>query len=206
MDRHPRRHGQAVGRGLGIRPGFVLLLVTCLTVAIAAARWGIDGLGGGAGAETGGTASSVATGDGDAATTGDGPASGDASPGGGPSGGASASRPSRDGAFLDALAREAAEADLARDGVAARQAWTEDRSLPEAAADVLRAYADEPTARLAMSGYLDIKGDVWGAIVQDARGWVDMVSCTAGEDDASCDVSIVRLMPQVREDRGSEGS
>ncbi len=39
--------------------------------------------------------------------------------------------------------------------------------MTEAAADMLRAYREVPTAQLALSGYLDIKGNVWGAIVRD---------------------------------------
>ena len=35
--------------------------------------------------------------------------------------------------------------------------------MTEAAADLLRAYREVPTAQLALSGYLDIKGNVWGA-------------------------------------------
>lgn len=34
--------------------------------------------------------------------------------------------------------------------------------MTEAAADLLRAYREVPTAQLALSGYLDIKGNVWG--------------------------------------------
>ena len=205
MDRHPRRHGQAVGSR---RPAYharlapVALPVVCLAVALSAAWWGLSTRDGGA--EPAAEDSVVADADG-----GDAPATDEAGSGDAPSDSACGSRPSRNGAFLDALALDAARSDRADDGVAARQAWTEERSLPKAAADVLRAYADEPFASLAMSGYLDIKGDVWGAIVRDARGWVDMVTCTAGMDDASCDVSVVRLMPEAsdaQETTGSEGS
>lgn len=61
--------------------------------------------------------------------------------------------------------------------------------MTEAAADLLRAYREVPTAQLALSGYLDIKGNVWGAIVRDGRGWVDMVTVAADAGDASCRAS-----------------
>ena len=195
MDRHPRRHGQAIGRFGRVRPGLAALPVLCLAVTLAAVWWGLSARGG---SDVGGDAASNVA---DSVRAPDGMATGDAS-----GVASSGDSPSRDGAFLAALARDAAGADPSRDGVVARQAWTEERSLPLAAADVLRAYADEPTASLAMSGYLDIKGDVWGAIVRDARGWVDMVGCTAGKDDASCSVSVVRLAPKGQGRTGSEGS
>lgn len=221
MDRHPRRHGQALGRGSRVRLGFALLPVICLAVALAAARLGLGGRDGGVASDLEEVAASAGSDIEDAATSDDAVAAGgmpvlgaedDAAadaPGEMGSSALSGDYLSREGAFLDELARDAAQADLARDGVAARQMWTEERSLPETAADVLRAYADESCASLAMSGYLDIWGDVWGAIVRDARGWVDMVSVTAGENDTSCDVSVVRLMPQTGKSQDqleSEGS
>ena len=81
--------------------------------------------------------------------------------------------------------------------IAARLAWSEDRPMTEAAADMLRAYREVPTAQLALSGYLDIKGNVWGAIVRDGRGWVDMVTVAADTGDASCRLRAVRLAPQT---------
>ena len=70
--------------------------------------------------------------------------------------------------------------------------------MTEAAADLLRTYREVPTAQLALSGYLDIKGNVWGAIVRDGRGWVDMVTDAA---DASCHLRAVRLVPQTTESK-----
>lgn len=80
--------------------------------------------------------------------------------------------------------------------IAARLAWSEDRPMTEAAADMLRAYREMPTAHLALSGYIDIKGDLWGAVVRDDRGWVDMVTVAADEGDVSCRLRAVRLVPQ----------
>ena len=71
--------------------------------------------------------------------------------------------------------------------------------MTEAAADMLRAYREVPTAQLALSGYLDIKGNVWGAIVRDGRGWVDMVTVAADAGDASCRLRAVRLSPANNE-------
>ena len=38
---------------------------------------------------------------------------------------------------------------------------------------------------------------VWGAIVRDGRGWVDMVTVAADTGDASCRLRAVRLAPQT---------
>lgn len=74
--------------------------------------------------------------------------------------------------FLQALDEQVASATepSADNAIAVRLAWSEDRPMTEAAADLLRAYREVPTAQLALSGYLDIKGNVWGAIVRDGRG------------------------------------
>ena len=61
-----------------------------------------------------------------------------------------------------------------------------------------------PTAQLALSGYLDIKGNVWGAIVRDGRGWVDMVTVAADAGDASYRLRVIRLSPQASNSK--EGS
>ena len=44
--------------------------------------------------------------------------------------------------------------------------------------------------------HIDIKGNLWGAVVRDDRGWVDMVTVAADEGDASCRLRAVRLVPQ----------
>ena len=108
--------------------------------------------------------------------------------------------------FLQALDEWAAsETEPAADNaIAVRLAWSEDRPMTEAAADLLRTYREVPTAQLALSGYLDIKGNVWGAIVRDGRGWVDMVTVAADAGDASCRLRAVRLVPKTTESK--EGS
>lgn len=108
--------------------------------------------------------------------------------------------------FLQALDEQAASATepSADNANAVRLAWSEDRPMTEAAEDLLRAYREVPTAQLALSGYLDIKGNVWGAIVRDGRGWVDMLTVAADASDASCRLRAVRLVPQATESK--EGS
>lgn len=89
--------------------------------------------------------------------------------------------PSARSSFLeDASAASAASADgLATVG------WDDGAALPDAAAGVLEAYAGEGACALAASGYLDLKGDAWGAVVRGAAGWVDIVSVSAREDGSS---------------------
>ena len=183
MERDQRRHQQPVAGG---RPVGALLVFACLTVAIAAALWGLYF------ARQQRPDATADLGSGSAV--------------------ASQAEDARDAGLQDAAvtARTFLRALDERSGVAAeppadnaiavRLAWTEDRPMTEAAADLLRAYREVPTAQLALSGYLDIKGNVWGAIVRDGRGWVDMVTVAADAGDASCRLRVARLVPK------SEGS
>lgn len=96
--------------------------------------------------------------------------------------GARASSPER---FLDDL-------DEAGDGDAS-VAWSVSGDLVEPASDVIRAYRDMGTATLVTSGYLDLKGNVWGALVQGGTDWVDMVVVTSAEDGGETTVRVARL-------------
>ncbi len=69
--------------------------------------------------------------------------------------------------------------------------------MTEAAADMLRSYREVPTAQLALKRLSRHQGNVWGAIVRDGRGWVDMVTVAADTGDASCRLRAVRLVPQT---------
>ena len=178
MERDQRRHQQPVG---GRRPVGSPLVLACLLVAIAVTLWGLDA----------------------AADLGSGSAAVSQAEDAGGMGGQNAAVTAR--TFLQALDERAASAESSADNtIAVRLAWSEDRPMTEAAADLLRAYREVPTAQLALSGYLDIKGNVWGAIVRDGRGWVDMVTVAADAGDASCRLRAVRLVPQTTESK--EGS
>ena len=91
--------------------------------------------------------------------------------------------------FLDVLNRASSEE--ARGEVSCT--WTVEAPLDELAGDVLRAYRDTPGTELATSGYLDLKGNAWGAIVIGGDGWVDVIVVAAGKDDASATARIVRM-------------
>lgn len=183
MERYQRGHQQPVE---GERPIGVLLVFACLTVAIAAVLWGLNA----ARQQRPGIASDSAvasqndemrdTDDSDVAVTAQ--------------------------TFLRTLDKRSGTATDSPEGdaIAVRLAWSEDRPMTEAAADMLRAYREVPTAQLALSGYLDIKGNVWGAIVRDGRGWVDMVTVAADAGDASCRLRVIRLSPQASNSK--EGS
>ena len=187
MERYQRGYQQPVEDGL---PAGVLLVFACLVVSMAAVLWGVNAArqqrsGNAADADSRSTAVSQKDGaqrsdDSDAAITAQ--------------------------TFLQKLDERAVGATErpADNAIAVRLAWSEDRPMTEAAADLLRAYREVPTAQLALSGYLDIKGNVWGAIVRDGRGWVDMVTVAADAGDASCRLRAVRLVPQTTESK--EGS
>ncbi|MDM8302457.1 hypothetical protein [Collinsella tanakaei] len=95
---------------------------------------------------------------------------------------ARASSPER---FLDDL-------DEADDGDAS-VTWSVSGDLVEPASDVIRAYRDMGTATLVTSGYLDLKGNVWGALAQGGTDWVDMVVVTTTEDGGETTVRVARL-------------
>ena len=180
MERYQRGHQQPVE---GERPIGVLLVFACLTVAIAAVLWGLNAARQqrpGAAFDSG-SDSAVASqkdemrdaDDSDVAVTAQ--------------------------TFLRTLDKRSGTAtDSPGDNaITVRLAWSEDRPMTEAAAEV-------PTAQLALSGFLDIKGNVWGAIVRDGRGWVDMVTVAADAGDASCRLRVIRLSPQASNSK--EGS
>lgn len=182
-----RGHQQPVAGG---RPIGALLVFACLTVAIAVALWGLyiarqqrPGIVADSGSDSAEVSKKDETRDADdsdvAVTT---------------------------QTFLRALDERSGVAvePPADNAIAVRLAWSEDRPMTEAAADLLRAYREVPTAQLALSGYLDIKGNVWGAIVRDGRGWVDIVTVAADAGDASCRLRAVRLAPKATNSR--EGS
>lgn len=184
MERYQRGHQQPVE---GARPVGTLLVLACAVVAVAVAVWGLNAarqqrLGVAADA---GSGSAVASQKDDARDADDANAAVTAQ------------------TFLRTLDKRSGTAtDLPEDNaIAVRLAWSEDRPMTEAAADMLRAYREVPTAQLALSGYLDVKGNVWGAIVRDGRGWVDMVTVAADTGDASCRLRVVRLTPQTTNSR-----
>lgn len=75
--------------------------------------------------------------------------------------------------------------------------WTERSDVPKAAGGVLRAYAKTGTATLATSGYVDLRGDVWCAIVRSSPTCVDMILTTT-EDGRESTVRIARLTGKGR--------
>lgn len=75
--------------------------------------------------------------------------------------------------------------------------WSEQRDLVGPAQDVLHAYAELPEAELMSSGYLDLAGNVWVALVQGGREWVDMVYLASNEERSETDVHIVRLRAEI---------
>ena len=74
--------------------------------------------------------------------------------------------------------------------------WTESRGLVDTASAVLKRYERIDSVTLETQGYLDLKGNVWGAIVTDGRGWVDMVTVMTDEADSKTTVRVVRLVAE----------
>ena len=89
--------------------------------------------------------------------------------------------------FLLVLEQEA----VFRDEVSC--SWSSEQPIDELARSVLLAYRDLPHVQLATSGYLDLKGNAWGAIVFDPDGWVDIVTVAEEGDESSC-ARVVRMV------------
>lgn len=98
------------------------------------------------------------------------------------------------GSFLAELDRDAS---TQADGEASC-VWTSAQPINELAADVLRAYQGVSGARLMTSGYLDLKGNAWGAIVLDECGWVDIVTVVAEEGNEASTARVTRISSSAR--------
>ena len=68
-----------------------------------------------------------------------------------------------------------------------------DEGLVPAARSVLQVYQGVEGAHLYSSGYLDLKGNAWGAIVQARSGCIDVVTVAALEEDSASTVRAVRM-------------
>ena len=87
-------------------------------------------------------------------------------------------------------------ADVAPADGAYAVSWEAAEPVNQLAAAVLEAYRAAASTQLATSGYLDLKGNVWGAVIQSDE-WVDVVVVAAsGEEDADerATARVVRLV------------
>ena len=73
--------------------------------------------------------------------------------------------------------------------------WYVPEGLPAAARGLLEAYRDEGGCELVTSGYLDLRGLSWGALVRSDAGWVDVAVVTADADDGEGRARVARLAP-----------
>lgn len=95
-------------------------------------------------------------------------------------------------AFLDDL-----DAALERDAKAdeAVVAWRSEGDVMEAGARVLGTYVEGGVgASLVTSGYLDMSGNVWGAVVWDGEHWADVVLVTQTPGEREVAVRVARMM------------
>lgn len=73
--------------------------------------------------------------------------------------------------------------------------FEESGSLPAIAEGVLKEYARVPSVDLIASGYLDLKGNVWGAVLRGGTLWCDVLLVST-EDDAVSRVRVTRTIPE----------
>ncbi len=95
--------------------------------------------------------------------------------------------------FLDDMEHEVEHGRV--DGGATGVFWTEDCALPAAAERLLRTYQQVGDVDLVTAGYLDLQGNVWGALVRYEDGWVDLLAVST-TDDVTSEVRVVRLTPE----------
>ena len=74
-------------------------------------------------------------------------------------------------------------------------AWTEFRDLPITAEEVLCAYRQRGAVTLMASGYLDLAGNVWAALLRHDDGAVDIMTVSTA-DGSSSEVRVARLRPE----------
>lgn len=98
-----------------------------------------------------------------------------------------------DAASGGALPAEALDAAAEQGSVAV--AWSANEALPHVAATLLEAYRDEGSATLVTSGYLDVRGMVWGMVATGEAGWVDVAFVYAGASDDTATARVARLRP-----------
>ena len=98
------------------------------------------------------------------------------------------------GGFLDDLHAWQTEASCADEAPCMSVEFEGRASLPSLAGDVLEAYARTRSASLVASGYLDLKGNVWGAVLRGGTTWCDVLLVTT-EDDALSRVRVTRVLP-----------
>lgn len=109
------------------------------------------------------------------------------------------------GAFLERLESQSGTAsgegeatEPGADAVPASPAsvsWTEEGGVVEMASRVLNSYQEVPGAVLMTSGYLDLKGNAWGAIVRGGGEWVDIVLIVTAETEPGAeDLSSARVV------------
>lgn len=71
-------------------------------------------------------------------------------------------------------------------------AWSETLDLPHVAEEALCAYRDRGSVTLMASGYLDLAGNVWGALLRHDDGAVDVMTVST-VDDSESEVRVARL-------------
>lgn len=96
-------------------------------------------------------------------------------------------------AFLEDLEGAATKAE-GTSAAACTACWEEPHALPTVASDLLEAYREAGVASPVVSGYLDLKGNAWAAVMQGAAGWSDVVLVRT-EDDTVSSVRVTRLLP-----------
>lgn len=76
--------------------------------------------------------------------------------------------------------------------------WREYGDVPQVAQDVLRSYEELSDAELVASGYVDLQGNTWCALVRRGQAWVDVVTIVTADGEVS-DVHVARTVRRAEE-------
>ena len=98
---------------------------------------------------------------------------------------------------LDALARSAE-----RGEAESAQRWVCAEGLVEGAREALEAYREDAGVSLLAYGYLDVSGNVWGALLACPGAWVDLLVAQELRDGEGAEIAVARFSAEVLERQG----
>lgn len=80
-------------------------------------------------------------------------------------------------------------------GGAVSVAWRSDGDVVEVSSRIVERYRDEESSSsVVASGYLDMSGNAWGALLWDGESWADVVLVTQSDVEQGTAIRVVRMV------------
>ena len=74
-------------------------------------------------------------------------------------------------------------------------AWRSDGDVVEVSSRIVERYRDEESSSsVVASGYLDMSGNAWGALLWDGESWADVVLVTQSDVEQGTAIRVVRMV------------